>query len=54
MAIMLMAQVGYSFGGPVAKIIVMNNPSMTVFEIIYWKSFSMLFMNYTFCRFNGV
>ena len=49
-----MAQIGFSFGGPLAKVIVINNPSMTVFEILYWKSFSMLFLNYGFCRYNGV
>ena len=40
----------YSFGGPVIKILYDHNPGISEYEIIYWKSISMLLFNYIYIR----
>ena len=40
----------FSIATPMVKIIYKSNPTITPYEIIYWKSLSMMLMNYLYVR----
>lgn len=41
----------YSFTQPIVKMIYMKEPLITAYEVLYWKSLSMILFNYVFCRY---
>lgn len=48
------AELFYSFGPPLIKILILRNSEFSIFEILFWKSFTMIFLNYNYCRYHGV
>ena len=50
----ILGELCYSFGPPLIKIIILHNTNMSTFEILYWKSLTMMGLNYCYCRYNGV
>ena len=48
------SQLMYSMTSPIVKILFKHNPQISNFEIIYWKSLSMILFNYLFSRSLGV
>jgi drug/metabolite transporter (DMT)-like permease len=50
----LAGNLAYSLTSPIVKIIYEHNPSISAYEILYWKSISMMVFNYSFVRSFGV
>lgn len=48
------SQLSYSVTIPIVKIIYKHNAQISNYEVIYWKSISMVLFNYLFARFFGV
>jgi drug/metabolite transporter (DMT)-like permease len=52
--IKFIAEIFFTGGIICVKTILLYNKSISVYEILYWKSFSMMFINYGFCKLSGV
>ena len=50
----ILAECSYSFGPALIKVLILRNPEFSIFEILFWKSFTMIFLNYNYCRYHGV
>ena len=50
----LVSNIAYSMTSPIVKIIYGHNKAISSYEILYWKSISMMVMNYLFVRSFGV
>jgi len=50
----VVGNLAYSLTSPVVKIIYQHNSAISSYEVLYWKSISMMVMNYFFVRSFGV
>lgn len=51
---MLIGVSSYSVAAPIVKMCYLHNPTISEYEIVYWKSISMVLFNYLFIRSFGV
>ena len=51
---MLIGVSSYSVAAPIVKTCYLHNPTISEYEIVYWKSISMVLFNYLFIRSFGV
>ena len=49
----LAGELSFSLTTPMLKILLINNPQLSPFAIIYWRSISNIIMNFVFCVLNG-
>lgn len=54
LAFSLVANLSYSLTSPIVKMIYLHNPAISAYEILFWKSISMMVFNYCFVRSHGV
>lgn len=53
LAFSLAANLSYSLTSPIVKIIYQHNLAISAYEILFWKSISMMVFNYFYVRSNG-